>query len=230
MSSTEKAKESVPEPESSNSTESAVVQHDYDEYDDYEEPKTAGQKVKVYGALAARLLLLGLGVVCVFFTGRELFPGRMSPNSLFSETFDLLRYNEQIMSMAGEGMKAFGRDVGRSEGRRNQIDSYQYKADDGSNRTRVRFNIKGSKSKVVVWAEISDAMASNEFVFVVCQNARTGQVVTIQDHRDRLEEEQDSNTDPSGSLINKFFFSNTDPSGSLINKFFFSNTDPSGSL
>lgn len=60
------------------------------------------------------------------------------------------------MRMAGDSMKAFGRDVGRTtEGRRNHIDSYTYKADDGSSRTRVRFNIKGDKGKVVVWAEVS---------------------------------------------------------------------------
>lgn len=80
----------------------------------------------------------------------------MNPNSLFSEVFEILRYNEEIMRMAGDSMKAFGRDVGRNtEGRRNHIDSYQYKAEDGSNRTRIRFNIKGDKGKVVVWAEVS---------------------------------------------------------------------------
>lgn len=52
-------------------------------------------------------------------------------------------------------MKAFGRDTGRNtEGRRNHIDSYKYVADDGSKRTRVRFNIKGNKGQVHVWVEV----------------------------------------------------------------------------
>lgn len=60
--------------------------------------------------------------------------------------------------MTGENMKAFGKDVGRNEGRRNHIDSYKYKAEDGSNRMRVRFNVKGDKGKVVVWAEVSTCL------------------------------------------------------------------------
>ena len=61
------------------------------------------------------------------------------------------------MAIAGNGMKAFGRDVGRNtEGRRNHIDSYQYTGEDGSRRTRIRFNVKGDKAKVLVWAEVRD--------------------------------------------------------------------------
>lgn len=57
--------------------------------------------------------------------------------------------------MVGHSAKAFGRDVGRNtEGRRNHIDSYQYKSEDGSNRMRIRFNIKGSKGQIRVWAEV----------------------------------------------------------------------------
>ena len=104
-----------------------------------------------------RLSLLALGAVCVVLTARELFPGRMNPNSLFSEAFEILRYNEAVLRVVGENMKAFGRDVGRAtEGRRNHVDSYTYKEADGSSRTRVRFHIKGDKGQVRVWAEVRD--------------------------------------------------------------------------
>jgi hypothetical protein len=94
------------------------------------------------------------------------------------------------MQICGSDMKAFGRDVGRNtEGRRNHVDSRKYKEADGSNRTRIRFNVKGSKGQAQVWAEVSDKMASNEFVYVICQDMRTGRVVTIQDNRARLEAE-----------------------------------------
>jgi hypothetical protein len=52
-------------------------------------------------------------------------------------------------------MKAYGKDGGgHREGRRNIIDSYTYRASDGSNRMRIRFNVKGLRGHVRVWAEV----------------------------------------------------------------------------
>eukprot|EP00598_Pedospumella_elongata_P001051 CAMPEP_0184978276 /NCGR_PEP_ID=MMETSP1098-20130426/8830_1 /TAXON_ID=89044 /ORGANISM="Spumella elongata, Strain CCAP 955/1" /LENGTH=256 /DNA_ID=CAMNT_0027501395 /DNA_START=57 /DNA_END=827 /DNA_ORIENTATION=- len=189
-------------------TTSAVAKYDYDEHDDYdyEEPKTFKDKARVYGVLAMRLGFLALGGICVYFTAKELFPGRMNPNSLFSEAFEKLRYNEDVVRMAGDSMKAFGRDVGRStEGRRNHIDSYEYKAEDGSKRTRIRFNIKGDKAKVLVWAEIADSQADGEFVYLICQSTKTGKVYTVVDQRDEMENAMRTNRDPSDDLISRFF-------------------------
>lgn len=73
-----------------------VAKLDYDDYDDYEEPKTAGQKISFYTVLFFRLSLLAAGVVCIFFTGRELFPGRMGPQSLFSEAFETLQIRDEV--------------------------------------------------------------------------------------------------------------------------------------
>ena len=58
--------------------------------------------------------------------------------------------------MCGENAKAFGRDYGTNvEGRRNHVDSYKYTdSKDGSNRTRIRFNIKGKKGQLRIWAEV----------------------------------------------------------------------------
>lgn len=164
-----------------------------EDFDDYEEPKTAGQKVAAYGMLALRLSFMVVGLVCVGFTVRELFPGRMSPNALFNEAFEVLRENEEIISLVGEEMRAFGRDVGRStEGRRNQVDSRTYTDDHGHRRTRVRFHVKGPKGKVVVYAEVSSLSPSNEFAYLICQDTRTGRVVTVQDNRAKMELEASS--------------------------------------
>ncbi len=76
-------------------TGNSVVKMDYDEYDDYE-PQTKGEKVAYYSTLIMRLMLLCGAGVCIFFTARELFPGRMSPNSLFSEVFELLQYKDEV--------------------------------------------------------------------------------------------------------------------------------------
>lgn len=166
-----------------------------DDYDDYEEPKTAGQKVRLYWILFMRLSLLALGLVCVYYTAQELFPGRNSPNSLFSEVFDLLRVNDDVRGTTGEPMTAFGRDFGRNtEGRRNHIDSRKYKAEDGSNRTRVRFNVKGPRAQFQVWAEVSDKMLNTEFVYLIVQDVRTGRVMTIHDNRARLEAQMAENS------------------------------------
>lgn len=92
---TQKAAEEEPTEENKSNS---VVKMDYDEYDDYE-PKTAGQKVAFYSSLFMRLALLAAAGVCIFFTAKELFPGRMSPNSLFSEVFELLQYKEEVSSI-----------------------------------------------------------------------------------------------------------------------------------
>jgi hypothetical protein len=175
----------------SKSNESRVTKVDYDDQDDFfEEPKTAGQKVAFYSTLLFQLLLLGGGAVCIFYTARELFPGRMNPISLFSELFDKMQYNDQITAIVGDNVKGFGRDTQHKvEGRRNHVDSHKYVAEDGSNRLRIRFNIKGKKGQVLVWAEVSDAMGASEYVYVICQNIKTGRVLTLDDNRERLEEE-----------------------------------------
>jgi hypothetical protein len=93
-----------------------------------------------------------------------------------------------LLELICADMNAIGRDVGRTtEGRRNHVDSYAYTAEDGSNRLRIRFNIQGSKTQVLVWAEVSDKMAANEYVYVIVQDRRSGEVKTFVDNRDQLE-------------------------------------------
>lgn len=56
------------------------------------------------------------------------------------------------MAITGEPVKAFGKDTG-GDSRRTNLDFRQYEEDD-SKRTRVRFNMKGPRGHVVVWAEV----------------------------------------------------------------------------
>lgn len=86
-------------------------------------------------------------------------------------------------------MKAYGRDVGRNEGRRNHVDSRAYDDIDGSKRMRVRFGVEGPRGKVRVWAEVSSKMLDGEYVYIICQCMQTGRVLTVVDNRDRLEAE-----------------------------------------
>jgi len=127
--------------------------------------------------------------VCfTFVTASELFPGRMGPNSLFSEAFEVVRYKDEIASICGDDLKAYGRGDG-GEGRRNRVDSRSYTADDGSKRTRVRFHVQGNKGRAIVWAEVSSKMAAGEYVYVVIQDRKTGRVVTFEDNRAKIDSE-----------------------------------------
>ena len=42
-------------------------------------------------------------------------------------------------------------------------------------------------------------------MYIVCQSARTGRVLTIHDNRDQLIADMNTNTDVSENFINKFF-------------------------
>lgn len=213
--STNSSPESKPTDKNNATDESAKKKYeisaDYTgEYDDeYEEPKTAGQKVVAWSVLSMRLLLLAAGLGCLGLTIRELFPGRMSANTVFSESFDIVKINDEVLHITGDPVRAYGRDVGRNtEGRRNIVESRTYKDEDGSNRTRVRFSVEGPKGKVTVFAEVSNRMAANEYVYLMCQDRYTGRVITIYDNRARLDNEASTGSSDSqfalSSLLNPF--------------------------
>jgi hypothetical protein len=113
-----------------------VTRFDPDDYDDDydQQPKTLGQK----GLQVFQLFFIFAVFVMMIYGVYELFPGRQSPQNLFSEVGGMLRDRDDILAVTGESPTAYGRDVGRNEGRRNHVDSRQYKAEDGSSRTRIR--------------------------------------------------------------------------------------------
>lgn len=129
---------------------------DYDNYDDYDDggsATTAKDRVLGWGQAIGSVLLLSLGIVGLYFVGTTLFPGRMGPNSVYADAFEIVRYNDEVIAMTGEPMKAFGKDSG-NDGRRTNIEFRQFKEDDGSDRTRIRFNVKGPRGQAIVWAEV----------------------------------------------------------------------------
>ena len=52
-----------------------------------------------------------------------------------------------------------------------------------------------------MWVEVSDKMESNEYVYIICKDAKTGRVVTIQDNRDRLMAEMAMPTVEGGDAL-----------------------------
>lgn len=121
-------------------------------------------------------------------SGKELIPTKMSPNSVFDKATDIIRQNREVQQRFGEGFKTYGRDHGgHREGRRNFIEHTEYVSqDDGSNRTRVRFNLDGPYGQAFVFAEVSKDMPSGEFVYILVQDKRNGAVITVQDNRSSL--------------------------------------------
>jgi hypothetical protein len=163
----------------------SLAQYDYDDYDDYEEPTTAGGKVAMWTRLMLQLALLSAFAGCTYVTVQELFPGRMSPNRIYSDAFELLKGNAELQRMIGEDMTAFGRSAGRRH-----FDSRTFVDDYGANRTRIRFNIRGSRGQVMVWSEMADSFvdSTDEFSYLIVQDRRSGRVLTVQDNRSKLDE------------------------------------------
>ena len=112
----------------------------------------------------------------------------MSPNSVFNGAVKEIRSNSQVQRLYGESLKFYGRDHGgHREGRRNFIEHTQYTSpDDGSKRTRVRFNLEGKFAEAFCFAEVSSEMSSGEFVYVLVQDKHTGRVITVVDNRAAL--------------------------------------------
>ena len=79
---------------------------------------------------------------------------------------------------------------GHREGRRNFVEHTKYKNEDGSQRTRVRYNLEGRFGHAFVFAEVSNKMPSGEFVYVLVQDKSDGRVHTIVDNRAALTAQQ----------------------------------------
>ena len=155
-------------------------------------PKAAGEETTALttitfkeGARAGvNLMVLGGVVVavgvCGYLISKELFPSKMSPNSVFNQAFEVVRNHSEVTARLGTPVKGYGRDYGSArEGRRNFIDHDQYVDDDGIYRTRVKFNVEGPNGKAVVFAEQSANSNPGEFSYVILDHVMRGRRDTI---------------------------------------------------
>jgi len=161
---------------------------------------TPGEKVVVGTRLMMWLGLGALASVCGYYIVKELVPTKMSPNSVFDNAFDRIKDNTEVNRTLGGSLKAYGRDHGgHREGRRNFIEHTEYKCEeDGSNRTRVRFNLEGKYGTAFVFAEVSSDMKSGEFVYILVQDKRNGHVVSVVDNRSAMTAARLSGGDKEG--------------------------------
>ena len=149
---------------------------------------TPGQKVAAASRLTMWAGIFGFACACAYFIGKELIPTKMSPNSVFNGASKIIQTNSQVTLKYGSTLKFYGKDHGgHREGRRNFIEHTQYNdPEDGSKRTRVRFNMEGQFDSAICFAEVSSEMASGEFVYVLVQDKRSGRVITVIDNRAAL--------------------------------------------
>lgn len=149
---------------------------------------TPGEKVVVGTRLFFWAGAFAFASVCAFYIGKELIPTKMSPNNVFDKATDVIRTNEEVKRRFGESFKTYGRDHGgHREGRRNFIEHTEYvNQEDGSKRTRVRFNLEGPYGQAFVFAEVSKDMPSGEFVYILVQDKRNGAVINVVDNRSAL--------------------------------------------
>lgn len=149
---------------------------------------TPGQKVAAASRLTMWAGILSFACACAYFIGKELIPTKMSPNSVFSRASKIIKEKSQVTMKYGDGIKFYGKDHGgHREGRRNFIEHTQYTdQEDGSKRTRVRFNMEGQFDSAICFAEVSSEMSSGEFVYILVQDKRSGRVITVVDNRSSL--------------------------------------------
>lgn len=109
----------------------------------------------------------------------------MSPNRVFDRSFEVIRSDPEIIRRYGDSIKAYGRDHGgHREGRRNFVEHTEYTdQQDGSKRTRVRYNLEGRFGAAFCFAEVSNEMPAGEFVYILVQDKSNGRVHTVVDNR-----------------------------------------------
>ncbi|KAL3924554.1 MAG: hypothetical protein SGILL_000979, partial [Bacillariaceae sp.] len=137
---------------------------------------TPGEKVVAATRLSMWAGIFAFASVCAYYIGKELIPTKMSPNTVFNSASKIIRDNAQVQRQYGDSLKFYGKDHGgHREGRRNFIEHTEYtNEDDGSKRTRVRFNLEGQFASAFCFAEVSGAMSSGEFVYILVQDKQTG--------------------------------------------------------
>ncbi|KAF4321062.1 hypothetical protein JM18_004611 [Phytophthora kernoviae] len=148
--------------------------------------------------------LIGLGAVGVYFVARELLPNRMSPNGLFSESLDFLSENTDVTSRLGLPIHGYGHDHGgHREGRRNRIEHVNLKDKNGNPRLRIKYNIKGPTGHAYVFAEVNQDMKKNEYVYLIVQVTKTGELLKVIDNRQILSAETQEEQDALRMLLGK---------------------------
>lgn len=145
-------------------------------------PVQRGVNVAVWAGVA---LVVG---VCGYYIGTEIMPWGISPNTVFSESFEKVRNNSEVVARLGTPVKGYGR--GTSDGRRNYIDHDEYVDDDGRKCTRVKYNLEGPNGKAVVYAEKVKGVDGFSYLLLEHATRARTDVIALEDNRKVLSREE----------------------------------------
>ena len=115
----------------------------------------------------------------------EQFLAGDSPQTIYSKALKMVRDDERCEALYGTGIKGFGEDTGR--GRRRHIAHQRYITNEGEERVRVMFHVKGDRHTGKVFAEVAkkDGMWDYRFVYTVTDDTIPKTVVLIDNRESR---------------------------------------------
>ena len=109
-----------------------------------------------------------------------------------------------MTSRLGLPIHGYGHDHGgHREGRRNRIEHVNLTGKDGTPRLRIKYNIKGPSGHAYVFAEVNKGMKKNEYVYLIVQVTKTGELLKIVDNRQILSAETKEEQDALRQLLGK---------------------------
>ena len=151
-----------------------------------------GAKTVTYGGMW--LGIGGIVALCGWQISNLLFPSSLSPNHVFSTSFDKIRENDHVIGRLGRNVKAYGFDHGgRREGRRNFVTHDIINDDDGVPHCQVKYTIEGDDGrKGTVYASMKKGAESGMFDYIILEikSRSRNEAVALIDNRVRLSREE----------------------------------------
>eukprot|EP00940_MAST-03C_sp_MAST-3C-sp2_P002062 g2062.t1 len=133
------------------------------------------------------LTLAGVALVSGYFIVSELFPSKMSPNSVFNKALKVAKDDGRLKEAIGHPIKGYGRDHGQKRtGRRNFVEHMKFKDEDDIDHTRIRFNAEGPRGKAVIYADVSAQAGSEDFYYLIVEVPHLKKKWAIHDNRPRV--------------------------------------------
>ncbi len=149
---------------------------------------TVVQGAKVATTWSFYAIIAGVCVASTYFIVNELMPSKMSPNSIFNESFKLVEINTDVINMFGSPIKAYGTDYGgHKAGRRYHIKNTLHTDDAGIEYRRILYSIEGPSGQLGnVYVEKTSSQGDGDFVYIIVEDKRSGRTIPVIDNRETV--------------------------------------------